>query len=237
MTKYPVYVRGIATEPKVALTFDDGPNPPRTEQLLRILAESGARATFFTMGKWAERFPRTVERVLAAGHLVGNHGYSGQGCIGDYDEAEAVIGHLTGAPSRYLRPHTFNYEAYFQSRISRLPESFTIGRDIDADDWKTTDPDLIVRAVLEHPKLGPGSIIVLHDGAENEEAAIRLGRPLPMLAALPRIIACLNERGLWCVRVDEMTLAEPLFWAAGAATEALEAHDHLAPRANALTKT
>src|SRR6185437_722361 len=65
VAKYPVYVRGIATEPKVALTFDDGPNPPRTEQLLEILAETGSRATFLTMGKWAERFPRTVDRVIA----------------------------------------------------------------------------------------------------------------------------------------------------------------------------
>jgi len=236
VAKYPVYVRGIATEPKVALTFDDGPNPPRTEQLLEILAETGSRATFFTMGKWAERFPRTVERVLAAGHLVGNHGYSGQGWIGDYDEAEAIIGHLTGAPSRYLRPHTFNYGAYFQSRISRLPESIIIGRDIDADDWKTTDPDIIVRAVLDHPKLGSGSIIVMHDGAENEEAAIRLCRPLPMLEALPRIIAGIWERGLRCVRVDEMTLADPLYWESGSATEELESHDRLANRANALAR-
>ncbi|HVC80491.1 MAG TPA: polysaccharide deacetylase family protein [Chloroflexota bacterium] len=237
MTRYPVYVRGIATEPKVALTFDDGPNPPRTEQLLEILAKTGSRATFFTMGKWAERFPRTVDRVLAGGHLVGNHGYEGQGWIGDYDQAEAVIGHLTGAPSRYLRPHTFNYASYFQSRIAQLPESHTIGRDIDSDDWQTTDPDTIVRAVLDHPKLGSGSIIVFHDGAENEEAAIRLRRPLPMLEAMPRIIAGLKERGLRCVRVDEMALAEPLYWESGSSTPELESHDHLAARANALARS
>ncbi|HVA89594.1 MAG TPA: polysaccharide deacetylase family protein [Chloroflexota bacterium] len=232
MSAYPIYVRGLANEPKVALTFDDGPNPPRTEQLLEILARTEARVTFFLMGKWVERFPRTVDRILAGGHLVGNHGYSGQGWIGDYDEAEAVIGHLTGTPSRYFRPHTFNYGAYFQSRVSRLPESRAIGRDIDSNDWDTSDPDTIARAVLDHPRLGPGSIIVLHDGAEHTEAASRLQRPLPMLEALPRIIADLTNRGLACVRVDEMTLAEPLFWELGAPTSALKSHDHLATLAN-----
>src|SRR5206468_555886 len=92
MTDYPIYLHGVRTEPKVALTFDDSPNPPRTEQVLSILARTGARATFFVMGKWAERFPRSVDRIIDAGHLIGNHGHSGQGWIGDYDQAEAVIG-------------------------------------------------------------------------------------------------------------------------------------------------
>lgn len=222
MTAYPIYVRGVPTQPLVALTFDDGPNPPRTEQALEILAEYGIRATFFVMGKWAERFPRSVDRLLAAGHLVGNHGYSGQGWIGDYDEAEAVIGHLTGVPSRYLRPHQYNYGAYFQSRVARLPEIRTIGLDVDSRDWRTEDPDEIVRNVLEHPDLGPGAIINLHDGSEHEEAALRLQRPLPMLEALPRIIAGLAERRLACVGVDELELAAPVLWEWEAPKDALQ---------------
>jgi peptidoglycan/xylan/chitin deacetylase (PgdA/CDA1 family) len=212
MTNYPVYLRGVATEPKVALTFDDGPNPPRTEQVLAILARADVRATFFLMGKWVERFPRTVERLIAAGHLIGNHGYSGQGWIGDYDAAEAVIGHCTGQPSRYLRAHTFNHAAFFQSMVARQGEGRAIGLDVDSKDWQTADAESVVRNVLDHPALGPGSIITFHDGAEYEEAAIRLQRPLPMLEALPRIIEGLRGRGLACVRLDEMALAEPVLW-------------------------
>lgn len=215
MDDYRVYMHGVRTRPQVALTFDDSPNPPRTEQVLGILSEANIRATFFVMAKWAERFPRSVDRVIAAGHLIGNHGYAGQGWIGDYDQAEAVIGHLTGQESRYLRPHTYNFAAYFESRVARLPTSHTIGSDVDSEDWDTTDADTIVRTVLEHPSLGPGSIINLHDGAEHEEAALRLQRPVPMLLALPRIIEGLRTRGLSCVRVDELELADPVSWEPG----------------------
>src|SRR5262249_16294746 len=151
MDEYRVYIHGVRTEPKVALTFDDSPNPPRTEQALAILAQANARATFFVMGKWAERFPRSLDRIIAAGHVTGNHGYSGQGQIGDYDQAEAVIGHLTGKPSRYLRPHTYNFTAFFASHVARLSSSLVIACDVDAQDWCTTDADTIVANVLDHP--------------------------------------------------------------------------------------
>lgn len=219
MPRFPVYDNGVRTENKVALTFDDGPNPPRTEQVLEILERAGVHGTFFVMGRWAEQFPRTVERAVAGGHLIGNHGYAGQGRIGDYDAAEAVIGHLTGRPSRYLRAHTMNYGAYFQSVIAHLPESRVIGGDVSAEDWLVTpslapqlSPGEIVSNVLESPTLGPGSIIVFHDGAEWDDAAVRLRRPLATIAALPRIIAGLKERGLAPVRVDELTLDEPVAW-------------------------
>ena len=80
-----IYRRGARTGDGVALTFDDGPNPPVTEQMLSVLAAHGARATFFVMGKWVERFPESVRRTVAAGHLVGNHTYAGRRNVGDYD--------------------------------------------------------------------------------------------------------------------------------------------------------
>jgi peptidoglycan/xylan/chitin deacetylase (PgdA/CDA1 family) len=217
--RYPIYNRGVPTSNKVAITFDDGPNPPRTEQVLEILAEKGVHATFFLLGKWVERYPRTVERILAGGHLVGNHGYEGQGRIGDYDAAELVIGHVTGQPSRYLRPHTFNFGAYFQSFIASLPESRLIAGEVHADDWQMTlsaapllSAEEIVRDVLNHPALGPGAIIIFHDGAEWDEPVPHLRRPLPTITALPRIIDGLKAHGLEPVRVDEMELDEPDAW-------------------------
>lgn len=217
--RYPIYSTGVRSENKVALTFDDGPNPPRTEQVLEALAAAGARATFFVLGKWVAQYPRTAERILAGGHQVGNHGYAGQGRIGDYDAAEIVIAHLTGQPSRYLRPHTFNFGAYFQSAVASIPGSHVIGGEVHAHDWQTTsegEPVLtaeeITHAVLNNPALGPGAIIVMHDGAEWDDPAIRLRRSLPTIAALPSIIAGLRSRGLSPVRLDEMTLDEPVEW-------------------------
>ena len=62
--------------PKIAITFDDGPHPYYTEQLLDGLKERGAKATFFVMGKQAEVYPELVLRMHEEGHLVGNHTYS-----------------------------------------------------------------------------------------------------------------------------------------------------------------
>ena len=61
---------------KIALTFDDGPHPYYTQQLLDGLKERGARATFFVMGKQAEAYPELVLRMQEEGHLIGNHTYS-----------------------------------------------------------------------------------------------------------------------------------------------------------------
>jgi len=60
----------------VALTFDDGPSPPYTDQLLDVLAKHNVKATFFMIGNRIERYPETVRRVIAGGHQVGNHSYS-----------------------------------------------------------------------------------------------------------------------------------------------------------------
>lgn len=60
----------------IYLTFDDGPNPPYTEQILDILSRHGAKAVFFVCGKNAERHPELVRRIVADGHALGNHSYS-----------------------------------------------------------------------------------------------------------------------------------------------------------------
>lgn len=207
-----IYRRGARTGDGVALTFDDGPNPPITEQVLGVLAGHGARATFFVMGKWVERYPETLRRIVAGGHLVGNHTHRGQRNLGDYDEAEAAIGHVTGQPCRYFRAHAFDYGAYFQSTVSRLPGSLVVDADVNPSDYACADPDEIVRRVLEHPELGPGSVVDLHDGGEMEDAGVRLLRPQATLAALPRIIDGLRARGLRCVRLDELELVDPVAW-------------------------
>lgn len=209
-----VYHHGVRTGNHVALTFDDGPNPPHTEQILAILAGAGVHATFFVIGRWAERFPETIRRIVGGGHLIGNHSYTARRSVGDYDEAEVVIGHLTGVPCQYFRAHAFDYGAYFQSAVSRLPESRAIDADVNPSDWALTGPDEIARRVLDNPNLGPGSIIDLHDGAEVDDATIRIQRPLATIAALPRIIDGLKARGLRCVRLDEMELDDPIEWTA-----------------------
>src|SRR3954469_10854644 len=75
----PVFGRPLSRLPTrdraVALTFDDGPNPDATPPILDALAERGVKATFFILGRHAERWPELVRRVANEGHAIGNHGY------------------------------------------------------------------------------------------------------------------------------------------------------------------
>jgi len=210
-----VYTHGRRDQAKVALTFDDGPNPPRTEQVLEILARAGVRATFFIIGRWADRRPRSVERIADAGHVIGNHSYLHVRSVSDYDRAQAAIGHLTGRACAYGRAHLFDYPSYALWHAVEEGSVLTIDSDANPADWSLATADEVVRATLEHPSLGNGSIIDLHDSSEFDDDPARLARPLPMIEALPRIIDGLRARGLELVGLDDMELAEPKHWRAG----------------------
>ena len=69
------YSHGRRDQMKIALTFDDGPNPPRTDQVIDILNAKGVCGTFFVVGKWVDRWPQAFERIVQSGHVVGNHSY------------------------------------------------------------------------------------------------------------------------------------------------------------------
>ncbi|MDP9189811.1 MAG: polysaccharide deacetylase family protein [Actinomycetota bacterium] len=68
--------KGSASEKRIALTYDDGPNPVWTPRLMEILARYDAHATFFLIGQWAEREPELIRELHAAGHAIGNHTYT-----------------------------------------------------------------------------------------------------------------------------------------------------------------
>lgn len=207
-----IYTHGRRDQPKVALTFDDGPNPPRTDEILEILDCKKVRATFFVLGKWAVRWPQALERIARAGHVIGNHSHLHDPDLGDYDRAEAAIGGILGRPSRFLRAHLFNYHLCVQSPLASAPGVKIVDSDVNPADWARTDPADIVRLTLEAKELEAGSIIDLHDSAETENDGVRLSRPLPLIAALPQMIDALRDRGFELVGLDEMELADPVVW-------------------------
>ncbi len=206
------YTHGRRDQLQVALTFDDGPNPPRTDQILEILEGRGVRATFFVLGKWVERFPQAFERIVARGHAIGNHSHLHLTNLGDFDRAEAAIGNLLGRPTNYLRAHYFNFFTCLHSPLALSPEVKIVDADVNPADYAKTDPQAIVEATLNHPSLAGGSIIDLHDGSESDDAALRLARPLPMIRALPAIIDGLRAKGFELVSLDEMALVDPVAW-------------------------
>lgn len=196
----------------VALTYDDGPSPPYTDQLLDILAKHNVKATFFLIGKRIERHPETVDRMIAEGHQIGNHSYS-----------HPVLGFL---PPFYvqrqiertddlIRQHGIVEEIVFRApMLTRfLPVAYVLAKldrthisgDVWSWDWTTQNPDKITETVLKKTlsSTESGSIIVLHDGKAENKNANRSGT----IEATDRIITALKQDGYQFVRLSDVRRA------------------------------
>src|SRR3989475_12881015 len=108
----PSLVRGAAHGRRIALTFDDGPAAPFTEQILDILRARGITATFFVCGSNVERHPDVAQRIVAEGHTLGNHTYSHpflcfrrrRRMAGEIDRAQEAVRKITGESPTLFRP-------------------------------------------------------------------------------------------------------------------------------------
>lgn len=163
---------------EIALTFDDGPNDPYTEQLLEILAEHQVRATFFMIGRFVRQRPDIVRAVQAAGHLIGNHTMSHPWLVvespakvrHELADCNAALEDVLGERVRYFRP----------PHGSRRPDVLRAARELGltpvmwnviGHDW---EPGIRAEDVLSHVerglrrnrRAGRGSNIVLHDGGQ-----------------------------------------------------------------------
>ena len=160
------------TEAKiVALTYDDGPQPPYTKQILDVLDSHQIKATFFYVGQEIKKHPELVKLTLAKGHQLGNHSYSHLDLISD--SAELIKSEIEGC-DRLLRELGVRGEIAFRPPWGRrclllLDIIFAMKKplimwDIDAEDYREQDtPEIIANRVLEMVK--PGSIILLHDAS------------------------------------------------------------------------
>ena len=186
---------------RVAITFDDGPHPKYTPQILDILAEYGVKATFFMVGSNVDYHPELVERVLAEGHEIGNHTYhhyhtvnmSSEVLIRDILACGETLSRFTGGKAPVLfRPP----EGVFNEEIKALckEKGYTIVMwSIDTRDWAHTPiPDMIagVRANLRD-----GAIILMHDF---------IGKNSPTPTALRQLIPILQESGYEIVTVSRL---------------------------------
>jgi peptidoglycan-N-acetylglucosamine deacetylase len=163
----------IATQDKVvALTFDDGPNPPFTERLLSTLADNGVQATFFLVGKQIERFPNTVRQIVAAGHEVGNHSYTHRRLIFRHptlirkeitrtDLALRSAGVTSEIPFRAPYCRKLFVLPYVLASMNKSHITFDVMP--SPADYDGAPPAVVCEYVLSHAR--PGSIIVLHDGS------------------------------------------------------------------------
>ena len=153
----------------VALTFDDGPTPDVTEEVLSILNEEGVKATFFVIGSELERNLEAGRKIVAAGHELGNHTYSHKRMVlktpsfikSEIERTDQLIRQAGYQSAIHFRPpygKKLILLPYFLSRTSRK----TITWDVEPDSYPevAADSNKIIAHVME--KVSPGSIILLH---------------------------------------------------------------------------
>ena len=206
-------VRAVRTsEPAVALSYDDGPDPVGTDAVLRALAEAGATATFFQLVYRAEQSQEIVGRVVAAGHEVALHGID-HTRLTTLPVAEVTrrladgrrrLEAVTGRPVRLFRPPygAQTLRTYVAARRSGLD---VVVWGPAAYDWVDGSPgELAARALAG---TGPGDVLLLHDGFEVP-AGDRTPRPTFDRGEMTRaLLAGLTERGLRATSVGALMAA------------------------------
>lgn len=187
--------------PVVALTFDDGPWPGQTEQILGLLAERRCPATFFMIGQQVERWPGIVQAVARAGQPIGNHTYSHRRL--DTASADVVEWEILHA-SNLIQEITATRPVWFRPPGGNISQQVYVSAEhagaraalwtVDPQDWDADmTTDQIIGNVLSTVR--PNAIICLHDGGGDQVRTI---------AALPAIIDGLRAQGYEFVTLDQL---------------------------------
>ena len=179
---------------KIALTFDDGPHPVYTEQMLEVLEEADVPATFFLLGQNIEGREELVREIAEKGHLIGNHtfhhvqitGLSKEQACQEIEETSDLIEELTGKGTEYVRPPFGTWNEGLESNLNLIPVMWTI----DTLDWTTQNVDTIVEHVVKNAE--DNDIILMHDSYKSTVQAVE------------RIIELLKAEGFEFVTVDEV---------------------------------
>ncbi|HNV68436.1 MAG TPA: polysaccharide deacetylase family protein [Candidatus Ozemobacteraceae bacterium] len=186
----------------IALTFDDGPHPSYTTQLLEYLRSQGVRATFFVLGSRAETYPHLITRMSDEGHELANHTWSHRSLVNQSQSAalsemrrtSELLSGLTGRSPRLVRPpygHT-------NAKVARLIHGqgwHQIMWDADSRDWAGGSSQAMLQRVMR--QFSPGGIVLFHD--------IHPG----MLRVLPVLIPALKQCGYRFVTVSELMALDP----------------------------
>jgi len=195
------------TDKLVALTFDDGPSPIWTPQILDALKESGVKATFFMLGRHVEEYPEIARRVKDEGHDIGNHSYKHPNLLfynkyqlkDEILKAEEVIKTATGVTTKYFRPPKAWLSKREKKKIKEMGYEVILWS-LNSKDWVTFDDKYIIRYLVKNVR--PGDIILFHDsgGAFSVEGGDRHETVL----TIPRLVEKLKEKGYRFVTITEL---------------------------------
>ena len=170
---------------EVALTFDDGPNAAATPELLEVLARHDVQATFFAMGDFVRQKPEIARRVVAAGHLLGNHTMShpklslqsAARVRQELADCNAILEDITGAKIEYFRP-PFGARRPYVLCVAREMGLTPVTWNVTGYDWNPIGVDGILanleRGIARSRGRAQGSNILLHDGGHLAMGAARM---------------------------------------------------------------
>jgi peptidoglycan/xylan/chitin deacetylase (PgdA/CDA1 family) len=196
-------VYSVPTKAKViALTFDDGPHPVYTRQILDILDKYHVKATFFMIGRLMDRYPDIVKDVLKRGHVIANHTYTHPSNIDadtsaqvvrELEQCEQVVERMSGKRAYFFRPPRGLIDSTVFS-IAKDEGYQTILWTVCADHHDAPTPELMAERVLHLSR--PGGIILAHDGSFFSR--------WKDVAATPLIIERLQKKGYRFVTIPEL---------------------------------
>ncbi|HEV8506574.1 MAG TPA: polysaccharide deacetylase family protein [Chitinophagaceae bacterium] len=194
----PTKCRGSNVTGSVAITFDDGPAPGKTEKILEILKHSGVKATFFCIGKNVKASPELTNRIHLEGHLIGNHSFFHNATF-DLQSSEKIkeelintnlaIQEVTGLSPKFFRP-PYGVTNPMLAKAVKDVGQVTIGWSIRSFDTITTSDKKLFKRVTN--KLQAGDIILFHDRCQ---ATIEI---------LPDLLVYIKNRGLKVEPLDKL---------------------------------
>ncbi|WP_196527672.1 polysaccharide deacetylase family protein [Nostoc commune] len=190
-----------ANEKVIALTFDDGPSPKNTAQILEILKTNNIKATFFMVGQMVKYFPQVAKQVAADGHVIGNHTWhhwyfqmDGATASSEIDRTADIIYKTTGEKTTLFRPPGgfLNNGLAQYAKNQKYAVMMWSEQSGDAERRSPQVP-MLVKNVLKQAK--PGAIVLLHDGGGNRSKSVK---------ALPEMIAGLKTQGYRFVTIPQL---------------------------------
>lgn len=201
----PAICRANAGRPRVALTFDDGPDASATPVLLDLLRRENIPAAFFCIGRKVDAHPQLAARIVRERHLIANHTYRhlprtammfGGELSREISQTQSAIERATGARPRFMRPPMGHTNPHYRRVLRKLGLTM-IGWDVRSMDTRQ-EPARVIQRVLRQAR--DGSIILLHDGCGADGAA----NTQAVTEIVDGVVKGLRARGFSFERVDRM---------------------------------
>lgn len=200
------FPNSVKTEKKIiALTFDDGPNPPDTEELLAILDKHNVKATFFTPAENIEKFPELARKIIQAGHVIGNHSYEHKfinhfktlAFEREITRAQEAIVAITGKRPALYRPPWLFKQPWLLKNLAR--HQLTPVSGFFSSNWEIWHASAQRIAADALKVIAPGRIIIFHDGFDTK-GGYRTGT----VRAIDLLIPELKKQGYEFLTVDQL---------------------------------